>query len=1406
MQKDRLGVEKSVDSTKPFGLKQLAHYREKGAFDLSGAPAKELADIKAMYQKNFLSLDQAAQTELLEQLLLQGAVEQNWVLRFLPKLTEEQRAQIGAFAGQVLEPKNSYKIFYNCFEALSTNQQRFFIRCFTEETPELAFMVAPFVDLSKLRFRQMPSGKWKKAPLERMSFLLETFKVSKPRTEEGQAKKNIFDVFFNDFESVKQLIEDILSPSWPKNDYNEQPKGAQELINYYLSIYPLFIIPYFPQLIEKGLVNEERAREILSQFDKTKIWRAPSLNLEFYQTQAENEQIKEIRRQLRERQPQMAEQTLYEQAERFEHFRAAGIQLHRLEDACKKRTAEHLLANLPQYRHLFSAGKEEDFLLCLLDRGLPIFYNLSDWRPADFDIGAFLKTAEKAGVYPLISLFDLSDLKSLIDSGQESVIVRRISQDGGLDEIIARYLILNAKTAMTWFSETSRRAIIDAINKHNPGLWFLNLDFVINQKDILSAGAIQKLTSDKYAFLANYHNLLLLSSRADAGIASFDAKTIQSKARRIFQGEPYLIFPYSSAAKDVFRQMDYRQFIVERLRGEVEPRFFLALIDSPEADNYRNLISSIFKKQPQLMNESSLEWSGLIRFLAPCECLSLIFSHRHSVDSARFLNNPQFVEAVAEDEAFTTQLIDYLDYPQTSNQPAALSDLIVRLNDNLTREQRGSAKKASQELLSSSKRRHYRALQKASIQSLTRLAEIDPTIVFHKDVVPAIPFCDRLRQLAEQHLAAYAGYHPEVLLGQKLTKQMPISLVRDLSCRHYKALAFASDKSYYVLAAQVRCLPPEARDLICRDNPLVEVHGREHLEKDYYQTVLEILKSNPLYPLYGLQLEKIAQEEQEKNGPQLDISYWRGREDFSRLADRLNTLALSPAMVSGQKFLEKIPAKTRVEQAAKEQLMMLLEFAIVHNSDVLDEIDFERDELQKIAARLSKIFLKHLSVVLELPELLEEKAVELELEVLDALKIYYEQHYDNAAIRQSLKDLCRRVLAKSYDNWRNWGTDAAPPDETARENALRRLQRQKFAPRKLDLEQYEQWTAPARLSLETVLDLDISDLQTGLHNILRQAIADHHIKEEELRLDDNAAKERLEILVAPLADWNKRLKALRLKSEAEGQLNAHEEAELSELRQRVDDYQAEFQEKIDRAKALLYLGRLSALSPDELASKALSIGRAKVPFREIFKVLERTFSSQYPDFIQDLRRLRGALEEGFQKIFDKSRVSKTPLIITDQLDFKTYLEIGEKPVPSCQSYKSGGMYSEGLLSYLVDPNVRIIQVRTEGNQIIARAVLRLLEDEEQKPQLFVERIYSTNHHHKIREAIINFAKEKARKLNCRLFTHAYELDLEAGTTEEAEQSQNLHSYASRAPYVYTDAGGGKMAEGKYIIAGASLIA
>ncbi len=130
----------------------------------------------------------------------------------------------------------------------------------------------------------------------------------------------------------------------------------------------------------------------------------------------------------------------------------------------------------------------------------------------------------------------------------------------------------------------------------------------------------------------------------------------------------------------------------------------------------------------------------------------------------------------------------------------------------------------------------------------------------------------------------------------------------------------------------------------------------------------------------------------------------------------------------------------------------------------------------------------------------------------------------------------------------------------------------------------------------------------------------------------------------------------------------------------------------------------------------------------------------------------------------------------------------------CQHY-DGSSLNYGLLSYISDPALKIGQIWDENENIIARSIFRLMEDEKQNPQLFMERVYSVNTHPKIKEAMIRFGVQKAKSLGIGIHTQEEEYRDLIGERTAGEDKIVLYSKGSRSPYTYTDAGGGKVPNG-----------
>lgn len=161
-------------------------------------------------------------------------------------------------------------------------------------------------------------------------------------------------------------------------------------------------------------------------------------------------------------------------------------------------------------------------------------------------------------------------------------------------------------------------------------------------------------------------------------------------------------------------------------------------------------------------------------------------------------------------------------------------------------------------------------------------------------------------------------------------------------------------------------------------------------------------------------------------------------------------------------------------------------------------------------------------------------------------------------------------------------------------------------------------------------------------------------------------------------------------------------------------------------------------------------------------------------FIADLKRFHNALNNK-----PVGNMSKWQIVDTDNPCDLTLL--GTEAEGSCQNISGDPEFNKCLLAYLLDGKNRLLAIKDEKGVIQARAILRLLWDGE-KPVLFLERIYPDILDEKLKDHLIDFAKERATALGLDL------LSKETGSGDD--YSKTLHSLGGRAPFEYVDAGNG----------------
>lgn len=249
------------------------------------------------------------------------------------------------------------------------------------------------------------------------------------------------------------------------------------------------------------------------------------------------------------------------------------------------------------------------------------------------------------------------------------------------------------------------------------------------------------------------------------------------------------------------------------------------------------------------------------------------------------------------------------------------------------------------------------------------------------------------------------------------------------------------------------------------------------------------------------------------------------------------------------------------------------------------------------------------------------------------------------------------------------------------------------------------------------------------------------------------------------------------------------QSDLVEGLSRSKEEREQERKEILRARSLI---RLMTLDPTEVSAGAFLEGKDKKQKGDsLFLFLDRLREQALPEdrFVyEEVRNLLNQVhnqEEGSQNIY-----------CTDSSNPKVMLEIGQVPVVSCQSY-DGGSYNECLLGYS-EPNTKILIVRNEKGNVIARSIFRLLSTPEGKPALHVERIYKAVASEAIGRIVYTQAVKKAEEMGVPVAVSKIS-QTETGNMEEAAKARgfslapvkySLKSLASRAPSVYVDSAGG----------------
>lgn len=243
----------------------------------------------------------------------------------------------------------------------------------------------------------------------------------------------------------------------------------------------------------------------------------------------------------------------------------------------------------------------------------------------------------------------------------------------------------------------------------------------------------------------------------------------------------------------------------------------------------------------------------------------------------------------------------------------------------------------------------------------------------------------------------------------------------------------------------------------------------------------------------------------------------------------------------------------------------------------------------------------------------------------------------------------------------------------------------------------------------------------------------------------------------------------------------------------------EILEKLRRPESLfVYCGRISTLSGDvrEQVQKTMTTYLQEVADKTFYerryeespqlKSMKKLFCQDHDEKEWDalMKKWKTKQKQKFgeylgsrQELLAESIGSMTDefaeYVIENTDDHWDLFLSGSEVVGSCQGVDANPELSKSLLGYVVDGKIRMIAIKDGSGRIVARSIIKLLWDNEQKkPVLFLEPSYANNG--KLSRILGQMAKEEAERLGVELVT-----------TETGSRRQFL-SYTNRSGFEYED--------------------
>ncbi len=1392
----------------------FAIYRERGRIDLSILNKEKLAEVKNEYKRLFDQLSTESQTEIFEQFLATDAVsdlEAEMIfekIRSDPTNGSEEAMKVGEYIFNVGIRGKYLKIFHQCLRIFEEHNfekgVEIAIKLRSEKNYKSLLMVLPNLHLLASLPREKEVGE-PRLPPHKIRELQKSKEEELKKTTSNEEKGRYIEKYFNNFESAKTLLDTalIMEDKWAAE------RILSEAVRFYSEQNLYFLLPYLPKIRE---VNPSVAKIIDNKIQeglKIETWRAWHLIPSgFFETKEEKGRLVEIFKQLG---GVVGKELLFSTDDARKDSLSQKLKREKLEieDGISLRKAEFLLTNFPQYTSSLSAQEKFKILATMLECQVPVIAYVEKTGLSDKDLKVFIKRTLKDDDTKIIfKMNGALEIEKLVKMGLEKEAAAIIISDieladyWELHDTLRLRIINNIEKIFSLVSEKSKNKIISAINAKIPTMWIENLDYAIDN-NIISFENLQRLIAGNPDKLIRYYPNLLYKLRK----IEPDDRRFREKREILRNTAKLSIKKYiAHFLNDVDKRKIISTIISETELGEIitegleNPEGGLPLAmeilrsfsDSKKkqsdhlllkyGDPARKIVEEVLKKNPgMLFNEFLYDWDNLVRSFSERGLLKYLTNDIESINLSRLLDDyagGKIVEALIRHPYYINKFLDYLTTKDGIYHIASFLGSLFEFQKELNRKKNGpnelkdARPPIDQEALKEILGKCIASYEKAIKENRFLVFEWVPKS--RRDIIKDNPTTKQIvLEQSNLEVSEYLKQFPNevgsvldiVETNQNLYNKILVDNIN---------LIFFSSKKYIYETYEIydeRLLTEKTEDLICEIDPIKQTEREARmrkLQKDFYEIILKKIKELSTFKLYEKQLTILAKHEVEINGEQLEKPKNLNSE-FIILAKKLLLLNSCKWFV---KNIDQILKRNKHDQA---KIIKLAEMSVLYKIEHEEEFELTESALVKLGEKITKTFVAKIRQTLQI-EIDSDLQTKASPDLLDAILIYYTSSCrKDREMSRAIKSFVPKILDDNYgfDKW--WNKNKNKTD------GLEELKSLKLLPAKITLAQYESWTQDAESSLRENLSISLDDLTENIRKTISQAIFDNHINKESV---DQTRDDLLS----------------KYKSMA---------SELSEFRKRADldgekEFVSEHGKTIDKLRALLYLSAIRNISASELERNVINFNGKDINLNQAWKNIEKGLCGEFPEFKTDVEKLKQLADKSRENLFGGDKISKTELSITDKFDPEIYFYIGENPVPSCQNYNSrteGGL-NFGLLAYEEDPNIKIVQVYNESDVLISRSIMRLLEDENGYPHLFLERVYSVNPHPKIEEAIINFAKRKAEIMKVGLYSETI-VDMESES--DLYQHGTLYSRGSRAPYVYTDSGGGRKKDGVYSVVGRKIV-